>query len=360
MPVIERHWFKSLAHLLQFEPYLSSEDKDHQSQFDTPKKSTTIIEEDSVDEPWHQQESESDHNIANSKRESQEVIIVWKNVILMSILHGGALFGCLNWLINGSYLTAFWATFLGVMSGIGVTAGAHRLWSHKAYKAKLPLRIFLAILQTIAGQNCIYEWCRDHRVHHRFSETDADPHNANRGFFFSHVGWLLCKKHPSVIERGKTVNCEDLLQDPVVYYQKKFYMPLIFVFNLALPMAVPMYFWNDTWVGALTIAVFARYCISLHGTWLVNSAAHLWGERPYNPNIGARENLGVAFFALGEGFHNFHHTYPYHYSTSEFGWLFNATTIFIDTMAKLGLAYDLRVAKVRRNIVPKENTTKDE
>lgn len=134
----------------------------------------------------------------------------------------------------------------------------------------------------------------------------------------------------------------------------RFYMPLVFIFNLVLPMAVPMYFWNDTWVGALTIAVFTRYCFSLHETWLVNSAAHLWGSRPYNPNIGPRENIVVAFFALGEGFHNFHHTYPYHYSTSEFGWLFNPTTFFIDIMAKLGLAYNLRVAKVRRNILPKE------
>lgn len=70
-------------------------------------------------------------------------------------------------------------------------------------------------------QNDIYEWSRDHRVHHKFSETDADPHNAHRGFFFAHVGWLLCKKHPEVIRRGKTVDMSDLLQDPIVVYQRK-------------------------------------------------------------------------------------------------------------------------------------------
>ena len=73
-------------------------------------------------------------------------------------------------------------------------------------------------------QNDIYEWSRDHRVHHKFSETDADPHNARRGFFFAHVGWLLCKKHPQVKERGKTVDMSDLLQDPIVVYQRK-YLP---------------------------------------------------------------------------------------------------------------------------------------
>lgn len=67
------------------------------------------------------------------------------------------------------------------MSGQGITAGAHRLWAHRTYKAKLPLRIILAVFQTLAFQNHIYEWVRDHRVHHKFTDTDADPHNAKRG-----------------------------------------------------------------------------------------------------------------------------------------------------------------------------------
>lgn len=104
---------------------------------------------------------------------------------------------------------------------MGITAGAHRLWSHKSYKAKLPLKIFLTICNTIAFQNSIWEWARDHRVHHKFSETDADPHNAKNGFFFSHVGWLLVKKHPDVRRKGKVIDMSDLDQDPVVAFQKK-------------------------------------------------------------------------------------------------------------------------------------------
>lgn len=68
-----------------------------------------------------------------------------------------------------------------LMGGQGITAGAHRLWAHRTYKAKLPLRILLAIFQTMAFQNHIYEWVRDHRAHHKFTDTDADPHNASRG-----------------------------------------------------------------------------------------------------------------------------------------------------------------------------------
>lgn len=112
-----------------------------------------------------------------------------------------------------------WVT--GLLSGYGITAGAHRLWAHKTYKAKLPLRILLMILQTFAFQNCIHEWVRDHRVHHKFTDTDADPHNAKRGLFFSHVGWLMVKKHPDVKEKGKSIDMSDIEADPVVMWQKR-------------------------------------------------------------------------------------------------------------------------------------------
>ena len=114
--------------------------------------------------------------------------------------------------------TAYW---VGAAGGLGITAGAHRLWSHKSYDAKLPLRIFLMIGQCIAGQNSLFVWCRDHRVHHKFSETDGDPHNTNRGFFFAHVGWLLRKKHPEMKRKAATLDFNDLLADPVVKFQKE-------------------------------------------------------------------------------------------------------------------------------------------
>lgn len=81
----------------------------------------------------------------------------------------------------------------------------------------------LAILFVASGQNDIYEWVRDHRVHHKWSETDADPHNARRGFFFAHMGWLCCKKHPEVIAKGKTLDLSDLEGDPMIDFQRKYY-----------------------------------------------------------------------------------------------------------------------------------------
>lgn len=125
-------------------------------------------------------------------------VIVWRNVGYMAYLHIASIYGLYLCATSASWKTSALAFILYILGGIGITAGAHRLWAHRTYKATFPMRVILGILNTLAFQNDIYEWSRDHRVHHKYSETDADPHNATRGFFFSHVGWLLCKKHPHV------------------------------------------------------------------------------------------------------------------------------------------------------------------
>jgi stearoyl-CoA desaturase (Delta-9 desaturase) len=108
-----------------------------------------------------------------------------------------------------------------LLAELGITAGAHRLWSHKAYKAKTPLQIILMVFNSMAFQNNAIHWARDHRLHHKYSDTDADPHNASRGFFYSHVGWLLTRKNNEVRKRGKTLEMSDLENNPVLRFQRK-------------------------------------------------------------------------------------------------------------------------------------------
>jgi hypothetical protein len=146
--------------------------------------------------------------------------LVWVNIFVFSLAHIIYFYGILN-VKEVSWKTWVFANQVGNFAGFSIGCGAHRLWSHKAYDASLALRTFYAIGQTIAGQNCIYIWCRDHRVHHKFSDTDGDPHNTKRGYFFSHVGWLLRKKHPELKIRSKTLDFSDLLSDPVVKFQKQ-------------------------------------------------------------------------------------------------------------------------------------------
>ncbi|KAM9847732.1 stearoyl-CoA desaturase b [Aulostomus maculatus] len=275
-------------------------------------------------------------------------ILVWRNIILMTLLHIGALYGLIL-VPSASLQTLVWTVVCFLISALGVTAGAHRLWSHRSYKASSPLRVFLAIANSMAFQNDIYEWARDHRVHHKYSETDADPHNAKRGFFFAHIGWLLVRKHPDVIEKGRKLELSDLKADKVVMLQRRHYKLSVVIFCFMVPMWVPWYFWNETLFAGYFLPVLLRYTLSLNATWLVNSAAHMWGNRPYDQTINPRENRLVAFSAIGEGFHNYHHTFPFDYATSEFGCRLNLTTAFIDLMCFLGLAWDCK--KVSKEMI---------
>ncbi|RWS05522.1 stearoyl-CoA desaturase 5-like protein [Dinothrombium tinctorium] len=279
----------------------------------------------------------------NAKPDSgYQLKIVWRNVALFAYLHLAALYGLYLFFTSAKWKTDLFAILLYVMSGFGITAGAHRLWAHRSYKAKWPLRLLLCIFNCIAFQNDIYEWSRDHRVHHKYSETDADPHNATRGFFFSHMGWLLCKKHPEVKAKGKNVDCSDIWADPIVRFQRRYYIPLMVLFCFLIPTFIPHWLWGETKWNAFFVCAILRYCYTLHMTWLVNSAAHMWGRRPYDKHINPSENIGVSFGAIGEGFHNYHHTFPWDYSTSELGWKLNLTTMLIDGFAKIGWAYDLK------------------
>ncbi|KAG6802466.1 acyl-CoA Delta(11) desaturase isoform X1 [Apis mellifera caucasica] len=282
----------------------------------------------------------SDQNLSNSKK--YEWKIVWKNVILFIYFHIGALYGFYLWCNGTKKYTILWFFVMGFAGSMGVTAGAHRLWSHRAYKAKWPLRFLLMLLQTLSHQNHIYEWVRDHRVHHKFTDTDADPHNAHRGFFFSHIGWLLVRKHSDVIKKGATVDMSDLEKDPIVVFQRRLFYVLMPLLCFVIPVGVPCYFWNEQFINSWYNNL-ARYVFCLNMTWLVNSAAHMWGMRPYDVNIGPTENLIVSMLVCGEGWHNYHHVFPWDYKAAELGgYKTNLTTAFIDFCALLGQAYDLK------------------
>ncbi|KAI5756069.1 hypothetical protein M8J77_021776 [Diaphorina citri] len=285
-------------------------------------------------------------NESYSSRHPYRWSIVWRNVLAFVYLHLGASYAIYLMFFNQVQLkTILYMLFVGFISGEGVTAGAHRLWAHRTYSAKWPLRLILMLANSMAFQNHLYEWVRDHRVHHKFTDTDADPHNSRRGFFFSHMGWLMVRKHPDVKRRGATVDLSDLEKDWVVMFQKKYYLILMPIFCFLIPPLIPWYFWNEKWTNAWYVCALLRYTVSLHGTWLVNSAAHIWGMRPYDKHISSSENSSVAFLAFGEGWHNYHHTFPWDYKAAELGnYRLNLTTAIIDMFAWIGWAYDLKTA----------------
>lgn len=202
------------------------------------------------------------------------------------------------------------------------------------------------IANSTASQGTIFHWARDHRLHHKYSETESDPHDASRGFFFAHMGWLMVKKTPAVVAAGRKVPVDDLLKDPVVVVQKKCDPWWNLFFCFVAPALVPVYGWGEDPAVAFFVCSALRYMCLLHATWTVNSLAHTFGYRPYDETINPRENFWVALWALGEGWHNWHHKYPYDYATSEFGGLknLNPTKMFIDSCAYMGLVWNRKRA----------------
>ncbi|XP_047525802.1 acyl-CoA Delta(11) desaturase-like [Pieris napi] len=231
-----------------------------------------------------------------------------------------------------------------VIAFFGVSAGNHRLWSHKAFKAKLPLQIILIIASSLTFQFSVLNWVRDHRLHHKYTDTDADPHNAARGVFFSHLGWLLVKKHPEVKRRGKFTDMRDVNANPVLRFQNKWTIPFTGSICFIIPTLIPMYFWNEGLNVAWHLSLL-RFVASLNQVFLINSYAHSVGTRPYDKGILPTDNRSFNVAVLGDGFHNFHHAFPWDYRSAELGTLFFIpTTWLIELFAKIGWAYDLKTA----------------
>lgn len=231
-----------------------------------------------------------------------------------------------------------------IIGGFGVTGGMHRFYSHKSYECSLIVRILLMFCASVANQGTIHHWVRDHRLHHAFSETEADPHNAKRGFFFSHMGWLLTAKSDEVKKEGRKIDMTDIDKMFETRIQKALdpFWNLFWCFGF--PTLIAVNYWNEDPMIAFMVMGALKYVSSLHFTWFVNSWAHLYGDRPYDEHINPSEQPFVALVSMGEGWHNYHHAYPFDYAASELGasQQYNPTKLIIDTFALFGLVWNRR------------------
>ena len=225
---------------------------------------------------------------------------------------------------------------------VGLGSGVHRLWCHRGYEADTPVRVLLMLCWTLMGGSTVNNWCVHHRVHHKFSDTDGDPHNITRGVFYCHIGWSMMYPHPEYLyQKSKMAPKFKFLKDPVVKFNQDYYFFLVVALN-AIVVSVPIMFWSESIWHSFLVSYVIRSVTSYHCGFLVNSAAHLYGNRPYDESIKPAQNTSVAFCAIGEGYHNYHHAFPYDYGASEDGVFFNYSKGFIELCAKLGLARNLR------------------
>jgi len=243
-----------------------------------------------------------------------------------------------------------WALAFLYLNGMSITGGYHRLWSHKSYEARSPLKWFYALWGAGALQNSILIWASDHRRHHRHvDDNELDPYSSRRGLWFSHIGWVL-REYRSDDEDFS--NAKDLKRDPIVMWQHKHYVALTTFMNLGLPILLGI--WHGDIIGTVLLVGLMRLVVNHHVTFFINSLAHYWGSRPYTESNSARDNGFLALLTYGEGYHNYHHIFQSDYRNGIRWWHWDPTKWMISVCSRIGLASNLnRISdfKIQRALV---------
>lgn len=237
---------------------------------------------------------------------------------------------------NPTVWTAF--AFFMAWTGLSITAGYHRLWAHKSYEAHPIVKYFLLLGATLAVQSSAFDWCSGHRTHHRHVDDEYDdPYSSARGFWFSHMQWML-KKYPSGQYDYK--NIPDLKKDKVLTLQHKYYGLWVVLTNVVV-VGIAGLITGDM-LGTFLIAGLLRLVLTHHFTFFINSLCHMIGSRPYTDENTARDNPVLAVLTWGEGYHNYHHYFQYDYRNGVKWWQYDPTKWFIATLSKIGLASELK------------------
>ncbi len=205
-----------------------------------------------------------------------------------------------------------------LVTGLGITVGFHRYFTHGSFKAKRWLRIALALAGSVAIEGNIIQWVADHRRHHAFSDQDGDPHSPwrygagywalTKGLWHAHMGWMFSRE---LSNRARFA--PDLLEDADISLIDRLF-PAIVLFSTLGPAAIGgLVTWS--WQGALTAFFWAgivRIGLLHHVTWSINSVCHVYGERPFVVRNGDRASnfWPLAILSFGESWHNLHHADP--------------------------------------------------
>ena len=276
----------------------------------------------------------------------------WTNSLFLATAHLVGIYAIVHLTVfHFSWWTLGFGALWGVFCGLAITGGYHRLFAHSSYSASPLLRAFYLAFGAASIQNSALAWSADHRRHHAKTDSDSDPYDIRRGFWWAHVGWVL---HRDV--SGKSLDkVKDLQADKLVSLQHRYYIPLAVLFGVGIPAAIGTA-WGDP-LGTLLVAGFLRLVVQWHATFSVNSLAHMFGRRPYSRLTSARDSFWVALVTFGEGYHNFHHRFQADYRNGVRWFHFDPTKWWVWTMARLGLARDLhrmpadRIAAARQAIL---------
>lgn len=227
------------------------------------------------------------------------------------------------------------ALIFGAATNLSVTAGYHRLFSHKSYEAHPLVKVLFLLVGASGFQGSALKWSSDHRRHHSKIDSENDPYNIHEGFWYAHMGWMFRKASINL-----KIQAPDLEKDPLVLFQDKYYIWIAIASGFVFPMLIG-YFLGSALAG-LAIAGGLRIALTQQSTFFVNSLCHTLGTQTYSREISARDSFIVAILTHGEGYHNFHHKFQIDYRNGIRWYHWDPTKWTILTLKWMGLASKLR------------------
>jgi stearoyl-CoA desaturase (delta-9 desaturase) len=237
-----------------------------------------------------------------------EFQIRWVGIIFFVIIHVIGLVGAPFYFLTHGISGAEWALFLAYFSltSLAITVGYHRLFAHATYKTNPFVRLFLLFFGAATFEQSALKWASQHRQHHQFTDTEKDPYNIQKGFWYAHVGWILFWKH-----RVNYDNVRDLKLSRLVMHQHNFYTAWSVFGGVVAPMLIGTALGAP--LGAFIMTVCLRMVLVMHSAFFINSFCHAFGSRPFDEKNSARNHWLGAVLTNGEGYHNFHHQFPSDY-----------------------------------------------
>jgi fatty-acid desaturase len=287
-------------------------------------------------------------------RESAQVVSFnWKNTLWIGGLHVLTLAMAVPFFTWQGVAAFFVFHYLACM--VGITFCFHRMLTHRSFQVPRWLENVGALCGTLACQGGPISWVGGHRIHHMYSDRAEDPHNASRGFWYSHVGWIINRREdldnydefvhyaPDLARRKWFV----FLEKNMILVQNIFGWGMFFTVAFLARTEAGMN-WHMGW-SFVVYGVFMRLVAGYHVTWFVNSAAHKWGSNDNQMTDLSTNNWWVGLLAFGEGWHNNHHAQP---RSARHGWTWkqiDQTWLFIKFLSGIGLLNNIQLPKIKES-----------
>ena len=252
----------------------------------------------------------------------------WTAIISITLVHILSLLAPFYFSWSGFFVFLFLYWLTGC---IGITLCFHRLLTHRSFKTPLWLEYSMIVIGALALQGPPSQWVGDHRMHHKNSDHDQDPHTPNHGFNWAHIFWLFFENKSNLFA------ARDLMKNPFHRFLNRWF----WIFQLPL-IGLLYYLGGFSWV---VWGVGVRTAFVYHITWFINSASHTWGYQTYRTDDRSTNLWWLALISVGEGWHNNHHACQTSAKHGFTWWEFDMTYWIIQLLALLGLAWDIRMPK---------------